>query len=337
MKIAYIIYPEVIYANKSNGVRSQVVTWGNILRAYGHEVDFVNNWKDYNWKEYDAIHFVGQGVWIPRVLNQIRRLNDKCIFSPIYDPHPIWESKKQFLLKKVANLTNGKFHCMLWDETQAFKNFNRYSVRSKHEAEAIVRLFDVPREKIDLVPLGYSENIPINSTETYTKENFVLHISLLSQPRKNVIRLVKAANKYGFRLVLAGNKGTDEEFAPIRKEIGNNKNIQVLGFISEEEKINLYKRAKVFALPSIQEGVGIVALDAAVYGADIVITNIGGPQEYYCGMAEVVNPYDVDAIGKACVRLLEGETHQPKLRNLVLQEYSPKAICDKLISSYQKL
>jgi len=226
---------------------------------------------------------------------------------------------------------------MLWDETQAFKNFNRYSVRSEHEAESIQKLFDVPQERIDLVPLGYSENLPIKEIDSFSKEDFVLHISLLSQPRKNVIRLVQAANKYGFRLVLAGNKGSDEDFAPIKKEIGNNKNIQVLGFISEEEKINLYKRAKVFALPSIQEGVGIVALDAAAFGADIVITNIGGPQEYYHGMAEVVNPYDVDAIGKACVRLSEGNTHQPKLRNFVFQEYSPEAICDKLVSSYQKL
>lgn len=337
MRIAYIIYPEVVFANKSNGVRSQVVTWGRILKSKGHDIDFVNNWEDYDWKEYDAIHFVGQGVWIPRVLNQIRRINEKCVFSPIYDPHPIWETKKQQWLKKLANLTNGKYHCMLWDETQAFKNFNRYSVRSKHEADAIVRLFDVPREKIDLVPLGYSENLPINPSDTFTKEDFVLHISLLSQPRKNVIRLVQAANKYGFRLVLAGNKGSESDFAPIKKEIGNNQNIQALGFISEEEKIDLYKKAKVFALPSIQEGVGIVAIDAAAFGADIVITNIGGPQEYYRGMAEVVNPYDVDAIGKACVRLLDGRTHQPNLRNYVLQEYSPEAISEKLISSYSKL
>lgn len=46
------------------------------------------------------------------------------------------------------------------------------------------------------------------------------------------------------------------------------------------------------------EGVGIVAVDAAIYGCEIVITNIGGPKEYYDNMAYTVNPYNIDDIGK---------------------------------------
>ena len=177
----------------------------------------------------------------------------------------------------------------------------------------IKKLFDVPEEVIAKVPLSYShilkyeENLP-------PKEDFVFHMSLFTQPRKNALRLVQAAQKYKFKLKIAGNPGTKEAYQEFMKAINNAPNIEVLGFISEEEKLDLYKRAKVFALPSISEGVGIVAVDAALYGADIVVTNIGGSKEYYNGMAEIVNPYSVDEIGQACLRLLSEKTYQPKLR-----------------------
>ena len=50
MKIAYIIYPFVIYSNKSNGIRSQAITWANMLIAHGHQVDLINNRGDYDWR-----------------------------------------------------------------------------------------------------------------------------------------------------------------------------------------------------------------------------------------------------------------------------------------------
>lgn len=50
---------------------------------------------------------------------------------------------------------------------------------------------------------------------------------------------------------------------------------------------------------SLQEGVGMVALEAAAYGCEIVLTNYGAPKEYYGGRAILVNPMNVDEIGEA--------------------------------------
>ena len=165
-----------------------------------------------------------------------------------------------------------------------------------------------------------------------------LHISSIYQPRKNVIRLVDAAKKYGFNLILAGNTGSDEQFRPIKDAIGNASNIEVLGFVSEKEKLELYQKAKVFALPSIQEGVGIVALDAAVLGCEIAITDIGGPKEYYYGKCAEVAPYDVDSIGQGITSLLNGEKqYQPSLSKELIAKYSPGAMANKLVNVYKEL
>ena len=111
-----------------------------------------------------------------------------------------------------------------------------------------------------------------------------------------------------------------------------------MGFVSDEELNSLYNRAKVFALPSINEGVGLAALEAAICGCNIVITKLGGPKEYYeKGSAELVNPYDVDDIGQAVLRALKNNYSQPQLRNTLTNKYNVSTCVDKLVAYYQQL
>lgn len=335
MRIAYIITPHAV-VDKSNGIKSQAITWGNALQQKGHQVDYIDTWNYYDWSSYDAVHFFGNGPWVNTIRTYLSKKNPKCVYSPIYDPNPFLESNNQLIQKKLSKLTHGKWNCALYNVCREYQGYKKILVRTDHEHEMIKKLFDVPEKVIAKVPLSYShilkyeENLP-------QKEDFVFHMSLFTQPRKNVIRLVQAAKKYGFKLKIAGNPGTEEAYKAFMKTVNNASNIEVLGFISEEEKIDLYKRAKVFALPSVSEGVGIVAVDAALYGADIVVTNIGGPKEYYDGMAEIINPYNVDEIGQACLRLLNGKTYQPKLRKHINDNYSLNVIADKLCNIYKSL
>lgn len=335
MKIAYIITPHAV-VDKSNGIKSQAVTWGNALQQKGHQVDLIDTWGYYDWPSYDAIHFFGNGSWVNTIRTYLSKKNPRCVYSPIYDPNNFLESKSQQIQKKISKLTHGKWNCALYNVCREYQGYKKILVRTDHEHEMIKKLFDVPEEVIAKVPLSYSHILKYEE-KLPQKEDFVFHMSLFTQPRKNVIRLIQAALKYNFKLKIAGNPGTKEAYQEFIKAINNAPNIEVLGFISEEEKLDLYRRTKVFALPSISEGVGIVAVDAALYGADIVVTNIGGPKEYYNGMAEIVNPYNVDEIGQACLKLLNGKTYQPKLRKYINENYSLDTIAELLINIYKQL
>lgn len=91
----------------------------------------------------------------------------------------------------------------------------------------------------------------------------------------------------------------------------------------------------MFALPSTMEGVGIVALDAAYYGCEIVITHIKGPKEYYHGQCLEVNPFSVKDIGLAIVKFLNGEVvYQPELSQMIAQRYSQSQLAQNLIRTY---
>ena len=195
-----------------------------------------------------------------------------------------------------------------------------YLARSEYEKKYITEGFGVPPEKVKIIPISMRLN-NIDSVSINDKENICLHISRLSDPGKNVHNLIVAAKKYNFNLVLGGSLN-EEGKKWLHKEIGDSSRIKYLGWLTEEELKNIYKRAKVFALPSFIEGVGMVALEAAVYGAEIVLTDIGAPKEYYDGRAVLVNPYDIDSIGKGVIEAMSCKNAQPELKEHILKNYS---------------
>ncbi|EGG52191.1 MAG TPA: hypothetical protein DCE73_00780 [Paraprevotella xylaniphila] len=337
MNIAYILYPEVIISGQSNGIRSQAENWAVSLKRLGHSITFINNWKHYDWKSFDIIHLFGcSGSWHNDVAFRLKHINPNICFSPIIDPKPIKLENKSIILKNYIRILFPFTRFLTQDK---YDNFKLIFVRSQCEAEYLTKIKGVDISKLAHIPLAYSyKEGCISEGEQSKRKPFCLHISSITQERKNVLRLIKAAKKYNFELVLAGNKGTPEAYYHLEKEISGCDNIKVLGFISEEKKLELYKTAKVFALPSLYEGVGIVAVDAALYGCEIVISDIPGPKEYYAGMASLVNPYSVDEIGYAIKGYLDGKvTTQPILSEHIKETYSPSHIAKQLESAYYSL
>lgn len=334
MKIAYVLYPAGIISGKSNGIRSQANAWACILREKGHTVDEINTWGNYRWTDYHIIHFFGSGLWLNDILPRISKLNQNLVFSPIVDPD---ENCVFDVFKSNLNFKHLKIRSKESIIKETYKYFKYVFVRSKFEQRFIERVYNINPKNVLNVPVSYSHNID-SDLPTKEKENFCLHVSSITHERKNVIRLIQAAVKYNFRLILAGSKGSKTDYEPIHNAIGDNKNIEVLGFVSDDQLLDLYKKAKVFALPSLNEGVGIVALDAAVYGCEIAITNIGGPKEYYNGYAKLINPYSVDEIGTAIIDILKKDhSYQPKLREYVIANYSRHSVGNELEEKYKMI
>lgn len=332
MKIAYIMYPGACYMGAADGSKMQAEIWAKELEQKGHQVDRINPWGHYDWKSYDVVHVFGFGLWNYDMIHWGSGINPRFVFSPIIDTNtPMWKYKlaTHFGCSKLRLFSQNYALRKLKSDIKLFL------ARTEYEADYLRKGYGISDNKIGIVPLSFRD---VHYDSTIKKEPFCLFAGTMTQPRKNVPRLIEAAKKYGFPLKLVGNKGNSESEAKLRSIIGNAKNIEVLGFVTDEELTSLYNRAKVFALPSLNEGVGLVALEAAICGCNIVITNLGGPKEYYeSGSAELVNPYDIDDIGKAIVRALKNNDAQPKLREILIRKFNVSTCVDNLISCYQKV
>lgn len=332
-RIAYIIYQNAIISGKSNGVRSQALTWCNMLNSFGMECVLINNWEDYEWNSFSAIHIFGYDTAIYSFVSALSKKNPNLFLSPIID------SNQSFFNYKLATF-NGFDTLRLLSVNFALRKalpfLKAVCVRTEHEGKYFTKSFGLNEANVFKVPLSYGLQKPDDlETILHQKEIFCLHISSLYQDRKNVKRLVEAAKKYNFKLVLAGSKGNIADFKPIANAIGNAANITVLGYLSKEDLIELYSKAKVFALPSTNEGVGIVALDAALYGCNIAITNIEGPKEYYPNMETfaLFDPYNVDDIGKKIETLLETKNNG-NLSAFIANNYSSEQVFKQLLKMY---
>lgn len=332
MKIAYIIYPIACYLGKGDGIKMQAEIWFQELEKKGHSVDKITPWGHYDWGSYDIVHVFGFGLWNYDMIHWGKGLNPNFVFSPIIDTNtPMWRYRLASHLgcSKLRLLSQNYALRRLRSDVKLFL------ARTEYEANYLRNGYGIDEHKIAIVPLSFRED---HYDPRVKKEDFCMFAGTMTQPRKNVPNLILAAKKYGFKLVLVGNKGNAKSESKLRALIGDAKNIEIKGFVSDAELISLYNRAKVFALPSLNEGVGLVALEAAIHGCNIVITSLGGPKEYYRdGTVQVINPYDIDNIGTAVMKALEDNISQPKLRNHLITEYNVSKCTDLLIESYQKV
>ena len=323
MKIA--IYKPTVSVSPVCGVKVQGKMWRDGLVALGHQVDLVNIWDDYDWDSYDWLIMMGFGGNFRDSSKAFSQLVKRIAVAPIIHPH--WgHAKYKFYAKYWGNQKHlglsSRFHDLYLNKDL----YDLWLVRSDYEASYVTKCLDIEDSKIELVPLQY--RVP-SCDKIPNKEEFCFHASRLGAPNKNVPRLIEAA-KYQFKLVLAGLLTSADEKQWLHNMIDGYENISYVGELTDEQLLDYYRRCKVFALPSLTEGVGMVALEAAANGAEIVITNDGGPKYYLKDYAEIINPYSIDEIGNAIVKLLHNNVYQPKLLGYMKDNFSPEACSKKL-------
>ena len=176
---------------------------------------------------------------------------------------------------------------------------------SRFTADQVRDLLGVAASRIRVVHHGVRMPPAI---EDSTRENLVLTVGAI-QKRKNVARLVKAFESMpaGWRLTIAGSPdgfGAAEELRAV-EESPRRADIDVPGYVSADELESLYRRAKIFAFPSLDEGFGMPVLDAMAHGIAVVTSSVSAMPEVAGDAAMLVDPFDVDAIAAAMKRIGE--------------------------------
>ena len=327
MKIAFVFMR--IRISPGDGIVVQALTWKKLLEDRGHSVDLINVWTYFDFRQYDIVQVFGYTLNSLHDIRGIFMKNKNIVIAPIIDPqHSLTYDKimSYYGIKKPFLASGGYILRKLRPYIKGVL------VRSDFERERVIKAYGYAANNIYKINLSAGVN---NEYVANERENFCLHISRIGDPGKNVKRLIEASEKYQFKLVICGQLRSDEAKRQFEKAIKGKHYVEYKGYVSEDEKVDLCKRAKVFALPSIVEGVGLSALEAAMLGCDIVITSLGGPKEYYSNLAKVVNPYDVDEIGKGVKFFMDGNTFQPALSKYINDNFSDDKIAERIENVYK--
>lgn len=161
-------------------------------------------------------------------------------------------------------------------------------------------------------------------------DQFVLNVARVER-RKNQAQLIRACNRLGIPLVIAGNPDVDPHYTRRCREAGP---VTFLGEIAPRSPIlaTLYRKCDVFCLPSLCETPGIAALEAHRAGAKVVVTAVGGASEYLGDRATYVHhPRSVLEIERALSQALEKPEVKPPLK---LPQWSE--VAEAYISAYRE-
>lgn len=123
------------------------------------------------------------------------------------------------------------------------------------------------------------------------KQPFLFYVGN-AHPHKNVEGLIAAFLQLklkfdSLKLVLSGH---DHYFWQRVKKDYQHKDIIYTGYITDEQLVALYKGAKVFVMPSFEEGFGIPILEAMALSCPVVSSNAGALKEVGADAALYFDP-----------------------------------------------
>jgi glycosyltransferase involved in cell wall biosynthesis len=256
--------------------------------------------------------------------------------APLFCPVPTVVSVHDVsFLERPEYFTRGRALQLKITVAQTVKQATRILTGSQFARDSIVRAYNLPPEKIVVVPDAASTSFrPVNRQSAtqkvqstfHFKAPFVLSVGDL-QPRKNHIGLIKAFTRLmkdqpqlKHDLVLAGKDtwfgGRVREAA---KESGFAGRIHFTGFVSDHDLLQLYNACDCFAFPSFYEGFGIPVLEAMACGRAVICSNASSIPEVADGAALLFNPEHTDEISRALSDVLRDGELRGRMERLGVQ------------------
>ncbi len=124
-------------------------------------------------------------------------------------------------------------------------------------------------------------DLKLYQPERVKKEEHLLVYLGRVKKYKNIDLLIEVVERLKVKaphtsLLIAGGGDDIPRLKQLSKEKGLEKNVQFLGYITEEEKVNLYRRATVVVNPSFKEGWGLTNIEANACGTVVVAHDVPG-------------------------------------------------------------
>jgi len=211
----------------------------------------------------------------------------------------------------------------------------RIATVSEFSKKDISNTYHINKNKIDVVFNGANKNFkPIAEDEKtivqnkYTEGNpFFLFVGTI-HPRKNLINLFKAFDKFksqfksNFKLLVIGKKMWSKEIEKIYHQLQFKNDVVFTGRLDENKLYKVTASAYALTYVPIFEGFGIPLVEAMSCGVPVITSNVTSMPEVVKDAGFLVNPFSVDDIAEAMIKIVSDE----KLRHTLVEKSKIQAL-----------
>lgn len=202
----------------------------------------------------------------------------------------------------------------------------------------------IPSQKVTVTHLGVYDIKKTKPVPRYNSVPFLIYLGR-AEPYKNNRRMIKAHQQLlrtnpELRMVIVGaiDDLRKADMAWV-KERGY-KNVDFLGWLSDEEAAWLYQHAAAYVGPSYMEGFGLPALEAMTQGAPVVSANTTCSPEVFGAAAHYFDPFSVDDMTRAINDVLTNDALRKKLiaaGKTQAAKYSWRQMAEQTYDIYKKV
>lgn len=215
-------------------------------------------------------------------------------------------------------------------------------------ARDVHQLYGVPSDRLTIVSPGVPTPPPADqSAQRPTPERFLLCVGT-REPRKNLAAVLEAfallrqQPAYAdLQLVIAGGAGWHR--GSMHRLLASHparQAIRLLGYVSEEQKVTLYRQAEALLYPSLYEGFGFPPLEAMAAGCPVITSLTSATSEVCGGAALLVEPYHSHELAAAVGAILSDSALRARLvatGSERVRQYSWARTADQLLTVFRRV
>lgn len=244
------------------------------------------------------------------------------------------------------------YHLTSWIEKVALENADRIIAVSSHSRREILDLFAVEPERVKVIYNGIDLDVWRRVEADATRRaygidgDYILFVGRTSR-QKGMVHLIDAMQWVDPRVRLVcctSAPDTPEIEAEIAARLADEPRVTWINtLLREDQYIELYSNAAVFACPSVYEPFGIINLEAMACERPVVASAVGGIQEVVVPEVTglLVPPAEPRILADALNRVLADRDLARRMglagRQRVEEQFSWRSIAQKTRTLYEEL
>ncbi|HRS79648.1 MAG TPA: glycosyltransferase family 1 protein [Spirochaetota bacterium] len=246
-------------------------------------------------------------------------------------------------MPEAISLTNSLFYNIFFPFF--IRRADLFFTVSNHSKKEMVDYLGIDGKKISVIHNGIElEKFP--PAKKGEKKDYVLFVGTL-QPRKNLVNLIKGycliSGRVADDLVIVGGSGWKN--SPLRELIDGldealKKRIIFKGYVAGDSLSQLYREAKLFALPSLHEGFCLPILEAMASGTAVLTARSTAIPEVFGDAAAYADPLSPEDISEKLLDLLSSNrkrTTFEKLGLVLSKKYDVRIQAAGYLSSFASI
>jgi glycosyltransferase involved in cell wall biosynthesis len=243
-------------------------------------------------------------------------------------------------VKKFPELFSKRERIIFKIKPAAFKRADAVIASSEAAKNDLKNNFEISDKKIKVIHNAFDEKFFKNASVSEIQKvknkykidgEYVLFMNTI-KPLNNLTRLIEAFSKSrlilkgkkpnsNYKLVLAGKSGwMSDEIHQIAKDFGLKNEVIFPGYIDPENLNALFAGADIFVSVPVYEEFGAPVLEAMASEIPVICSNISSLPEITGGAAVTVDPYDIEGIKNAILKILDNDSLRDDLKRRGLDQ-----------------